>query len=311
MGTHNGSKSLAVSRTIVMSLTAAIAGCGGGGGGGSSPPPIVDAPFTSWQAVQPNTRYKIPGISQTASGAMSGSGTVTSATLAPVDTAASTVQVTYNSSGVPSAITINTPQSNVTFDNSSGNSLNCSGGSCLGSTPTAAGGTIDPIAVGWNYQTFGFWAQAPTSATWISGAISVGAPTPASAVPTTGMTTFTGASAGFYVDSVGNINATAANMTANADFGARSIGFATSNTVLVPVTGGGATAYSGLDLSGNLTYSAGTNGFSGAVKTSDNSLNGTATGQFYGPNAQEIGGTYGLSAGSSVSHMLGAFGGKR
>jgi hypothetical protein len=311
MSTRNSSKSVSVSRAIVVSFVAAIAGCGGGGGGGSSPPQIVDAPFTSWQAVQPNTRYTIPGISQTASGTMDVTGTVTSATLAPVDTAASTVQVTYNSSGVPSAITINTPQSNLTFDNSSGNSLTCSGGGCVGSTPTAVGGTIDPIAVAWNYQTYGFWAQVPTSATtWLTGAISVGAPTPASAVPTSGTAMFNGTASGFYVDSVGNLNVTTASMTANADFSARSIGFATSNTVLMPVIAGGNIPNSGLDLSGTLTYSAGTNQFSGPVATTAPALSGTATGQFYGPSAQEIGGTYGLT-GSGVSHMLGAFGGKQ
>ena len=322
MGTRNAGKPFPVLRTIVVSfaavpvrlalvvcLAAGIAGCGGGGGGGSSPPPIVDAPFTSWQAVQPNTRYTIPGISQTASGMMDGSGTVTSATLAPVDTAGSTVKVTYDSNKIPSTIAISTPQSSVTFNNSSGNSLSCSGGVCSGDTPTASGLAIDAVAVGWNYQTFGSWGDSPTSTTWVAGAISVGNPTPASAVPTTGNAIFTGLAAGFYVDPAGALFGTSASMNANADFSARSIGFTTSGTQ-VSDTNGNTSNNSGLDLSGTLTYAAGTNQFSGAVTTSDTKLSGSATGRFYGPSAQEIGGTYGLT-GSGVSGMLGAFGGKR
>ena len=99
-------------------------------------------------------------------------------------------------------------------------------------------------------------------------------------------------------------------MTANADFTNRSIGFATSNTQVTDLSGTTIGPNLGLNLSGNLTYSAGTNQFSGPVSTTSPALSGTATGQFYGPTANEIGGTYGLT-GSGVSGMLGAFGGKR
>jgi len=298
---------------MLVGLTAGIAGCGGGGGGGSPPPAPIDAPFTSFQDVQPNHRYAIPGISQTASGAINNMGIVMPpATVNPADTTNSSVTITYDANSIPSVIAISTPQSAVTFDKSTGNSLVCSATSCTGTTPTAAGGAINPIGVGWNYQTFGFWAQTPTSTTWIAGAVSVGAPTPASAVPTTGNATFTGAAGGLYVDSVGNVMGTAANMTANVNFTNQTIGFGTSGTTVINSNGSSSSAPT-LDLSGTLTYSPGTNGFSGAVTTADptNPLNGTATGQFYGPNAQEIGGTYGLSSGTSVSRMVGAFGGKQ
>jgi len=102
-------------------------------------------------------------------------------------------------------------------------------------------------------------------------------------------------------------------MTATANFGTRSIAFATSNTAtstdLIS-----STANSNLNMSGTLTYSAGVNQFTGSVTTvgggpSNAAMSGTATGKFYGPTAQEIGGTFGLTNGSTG--YLGAFGGKR
>jgi hypothetical protein len=62
-------------------------------------------------------------------------------------------------------------------------------------------------------------------------------------------------------------------------------------------------------MTGTLTYSAGANQFTGNVATTGG-LTGTATGRFYGPTAQEIGGTFGI-AGAGVTPYGGALGGKR
>jgi hypothetical protein len=69
---------------------------------------------------------------------------------------------------------------------------------------------------------------------------------------------------------------------------------------------------SNLNLSGTLSYLAGSNQFSGTVNTT--SMSGIATGKFYGPSAQEIGGTFSVSngtVGSGGSAYIGGFGGKR
>jgi len=296
---------------MLVGLAAGLAGCGGGGGGGGSA--IAPPAFPSFKLMQPyqTQTFAVSGISQTGSGTTDSSGTITSSTPGPVDAANSTATITYDPTQIPSAFSFATPQSSIAFDRNLGNTLICSSGVCEGNTATASALLVDPIAVGWNYQTFGIWADSPTATTWIAGAISVGYPTPASAVPTTGNATFTGIAAGFYVDSTGALFGTAASMTANADFTNRSIGFATSNTQVADVNGTTIGPNLGLNLSGTLTYSAGTNQFSGAVNTADTTLSGSATGRFYGPSAQEIGGTYGLSATSGVSGMLGAFGGKQ
>jgi hypothetical protein len=310
---------------FIVVLAAGVGGCGGGGGGGGGGSLIVgEVPFTSFQSIRPNqTAVMSGGISQTASGSYTASGTgitFTSASLGPLDTS-STVKLTYDSFNTLSAISIATPQASVSFSNTgTGNSIDCTSGLCAVSnaSTSTAGIVIDgttATALGWNYQTFGVWEGDVSPGSWQAGAISAGNPTPASAVPTVGLATFTGLSSGFYADPTGTPFITAAGMTANVDFSARSVGFSTSNTQLVNVNTLATTADNGLNLTGTLTYAAGTNQFSGPVNTgvplSGVPLSGTATGQFYGPNAQEIGGTYGLSDGSGVSHMLGAFGGKR
>ena len=67
-------------------------------------------------------------------------------------------------------------------------------------------------------------------------------------------------------------------------------------------------ANTGLNLTGNFSYPAGTNFFFGTV-TSANGMSGSGAGRFYGPAAQEIGGVYNLSG--TVGQMIGSFGGKQ
>jgi len=300
-----------VTSVLLVGLAAGLAGCGGGGGGGSPPPAPPEVPFTSFQAVQPNQTVVMPSSNALeANGTATPLGTITSATLGSPEWDASTVKLTYDSNRALSAFSIATPSSSVTFNNSPGNSLTCSSGICEGTTPTGSGVVVDGLAIGWNYQTFGIWAEAPTATSWVTGAISVGNPTPGSAVPISGSATFNGVAAGLYVDIAGNVHGTAAQMTANVDFQAQTIGFSTSGTMVSDVNGM-TYANSNLDLVGTTWhYPASTNQFGGNLHTADNSLSGFATGQFYGPSAQEIGGTYGLT-GTGVSGMLGAFGGKR
>jgi hypothetical protein len=80
------------------------------------------------------------------------------------------------------------------------------------------------------------------------------------------------------------------------------------DTTLLNSTPGPGSRKQELDLSGSLSWAAGVNNFSGQVQTRDGNLNGSASGKFYGPTAQEIGGTYQLGGGG-VSRMVGGFGG--
>ena len=102
-------------------------------------------------------------------------------------------------------------------------------------------------------------------------------------------------------------------MTANVDWGTRTINFATTGTTLGNLNTGAVSGSPGHDLTGTLTYNAGVNSFTGAVQAANfgsTNLAGNATGRFYGPAAQEIGGVYNLQ-GNGLNAMTGAFGGKR
>jgi hypothetical protein len=164
--------------------------------------------------------------------------------------------------------------------------------------------------VAWNYQTFGYWLTDGSTTANVAGAISFGNPTSPGNVPIAGTATYTGLSGGSYVDAAGNLSQQTATMSAGVDFGARTINFSTTGSAIRPWGSTAApTAAPQLNMSGpTLTYAAGTNQFSGNVSTSG--MNGTATGRFYGPAANEIGGTYTLTNGA-IESMTGAFGGKR
>jgi hypothetical protein len=310
-------------------LLAFLAGCAGGGGGGGGPagdpPPVAaspapapaspaapagDPPFTSFSAIQPSQTVVMSGISQPAAISFTDGSqtTVTAFTAGTVDTSAR-FSFTYDASRTLSGVKIESMQSNMSFGAAAGDSISCSATSCTAEDQahTKLLAFVNSPAAGWNYQTFGFWGAEATSNTILS-AFSAGSATPAGAVPQTGSALFAGRSMGMYVDPTGAYAGTNANMTANVNFQSRSIAFSTNATTLNPSTA--PTAAPGLNLSGVFTYGAGSNQFNGTVVSANGTLNGSSTGQFYGPNAEELGGTYALS-GSGTMRMIGAYGGKR
>ena len=174
--------------------------------------------------------------------------------------------------------------------------------------------SASPSTYGWDYQTFGVWTTGGGTGNGTAGVASVGAETSGSAIPVSGTGSFTGFSGGRYVDSTGADFYVGSNMTATTNFGTRSIAFATtgSSTSADLST---STSNPNLNTSGTLTYSAGVNQFTGALTSvgggvSNAAMTGNATGKFYGPTAQEIGGTFAVSGGGTTGY-LGAFGGKR
>jgi hypothetical protein len=59
-----------------------------------------------------------------------------------------------------------------------------------------------------------------------------------------------------------------------------------------------------------MTYSAGANRLTGSVSSSSG-MTGNLIANFYGPAANEIGGTYGLTQPTTGNTLVGGFGGKR
>ncbi|HKI65027.1 MAG TPA: transferrin-binding protein-like solute binding protein [Burkholderiales bacterium] len=176
---------------------------------------------------------------------------------------------------------------------------------------SAVGLTANPYAYGWEYQSFGIWnTEAAGGEHGYVNPISYGAATPGSAVPLSGSATFTGRLAGQYVSPTGEGSLAAAELSVNADFGARSLSFASTGTITTRDVAT-ASAAPNLDLKGTLSYSPGSNAFSGTLTNSGATMSGSSQGQFYGPVAQELGGVFVVKSPTTVETFTGAYGAKR
>jgi hypothetical protein len=318
------------------SVATLVVGCGGGGGGSSSGGggggSIPQVPFTSWSAVQPNTTTVVPGSSQEVSySANPNTDTVTAiSSVSPNQTGANYL-VTTNANNQASAIQIQSARgTTITFNSANGSALGSQiryfatpqryarfTGALTGDT-TSAALAADESYSGWNYQSYGVWITGRGTGSGTAGAATVGAATVGTNIPTTGSGTFTGTSAGLYVSPTGNYLVTTAYMTANVSFANRTVNFNTVDTAATSaanaLNGNFGTLTPALNLTGTLNYGAGSNRISGTVTTAGSAngtpMTGTATGNFYGPNANEIGGTFSVT-GSGMETFAGAFGGKR
>jgi len=291
-------------------LLSACAG-GGGGGGGSSSGGVVITPFTSWAAVTANSTVQASGGSVGASYTSNPStGQVLTVSSASQASSGATVNFTYGPTSLTgisiqsaqgASASLNTNAGDVISTTSSGSVLY---GYNAARTTTLLAPSVDYF--GWNYQSYGVWVTGQGTGAGTVGAASVGSITPTTGIPATGTGSFTGNSIGMYVNSSGSAFYTVANMTANANFATQAVTFATTGTTTVNLATGVSASAPTLNLSSNMTYTGGT--LSGAI-TSGSGMSGSITGKFYGPTAQEIGGTYALSGGGSS--MFGGFGGKR
>jgi len=298
-------------------VAASLAGCHGGGGMNNNNPQLgpTTVNFTAFNAVQAGQTVNIQsGVSRTVNGTLSG-GTVNSLSAIGIDTGSTRATLTYDTNKALAAVSAITPGGSISFNKSAGDMFTCNTGTCglTNAAGTASMIIMEPISLplGWNYQTFGVWDRLSSSTSFDAGVFSVGAATPGAAVPTTGSGNFSGLANGFFVNSSGTAFFTTANMTANADFVNRTITFSTANTQTVNLstpTGAGSPNPS-LNLNGMFTWTAGNNLFSGSLNTLGNAMTGTGNGRFYGPNAEEIGGSYNLTG--SGNSMMGSFGGKR
>ena len=171
------------------------------------------------------------------------------------------------------------------------------------------GVVANPYQLGWSYQSFGVWNSHAADGGVVQS-LNFGQSTYASAIPTSGAATFKGKLAGFYVSPSGIGSVAGANVTVNADFANRSLQFASSGTTLTRNVST-ATSTPQLNLSGTLTYSPGSNSFTGTLVNAGGTMNGVSNGRFYGPAAQELGGAFTVKSPSTVETFTGAYGAKR
>jgi len=294
--------------TITTCLVAALSGCGGGGSSATL------SPFTSWGAVQPNSSITVEGISQSGTYSWnSGTNRVTATSLG-TSTSGASYSAVYDANGQATSITLSPANSTaVSWSRGAGDTfgallINNNIDAVVSADGTKYALAANPYDHNWNYQSFGIWTTGAGTGNGTYGAMSVGASTAGNAIPTSGTATYSGYTGGRYVNSSGQYWFTSSTMTAAADFTNRSLAFSTANTQVTPdlISSSNNTA---LNMSGTLTYSAATNQVTGNVTTTGG-MSGSVNARFYGPSAQEIGGTFAVSSGA-LSGYAGAFGGKR
>lgn len=282
-----------------------ISACAGGSSSSSSTTtttaPTAPA-FSSWSTYTPGTAV---GFSDGSTSAINASGNISQS-----DSAGSAT-LTLNGGGTATVISATNGSTTASFSTSNGDTLvNGFGGAstlALNKSQTSMAVFANPTSNGYEYQTYGAWGSYGSGGA--AGAISAGSVTPLTGLPTTGTGTFTGGSSGYFVD-VNNIAYLVnASMTTTVDFAGRTATFSTSNSAMTGGPSGTGLANSNLDLAGSLSYGAGSTKLAGTV-TSTSGMTGPVNGKFYGPVANEIGGTYAVS-GSGLGSMVGSFGGKR
>jgi len=295
----------------LLPLAVILTGCGGGGGGSSS---ATLGGFTSFTAAARNSAISLSGMSQEASYTYNTS-TSKVASLGPISSGDNaTASITYDSSG-------NTTTAQYTSAN--GTSLNFSraNGDIFGylrinnniDVAISADGTkyilaANPHGFQWDYQTFGTWVTGAGTGSGQVGFSSMGATTSSANIPTTGAATYSGYTGGRYSAANGDDYFTSSSLTANANFANRTLAVTSSNTQVTRDLLS-ASSNSNLNFTGSLAYNSGSNQFTGNITTTGG-LNGTMTGKFYGPSANEIGGVFATQP-SGVQLYGGSFGAKR
>lgn len=302
----------------VSSLT--LPACGGGGGGTVSTPtptPIATTAFTTWRTALANKAIEADGLGKQVTGTWDG----TKITPAGNSDNPVTAVFMFDANAQLSTLTINSSDSFAggQISRMSGDAslpdLAANSGFVAAESPTSRAVVSDPKSVEWDYQSFGIWETGLGTTTRNFGAMSVGAPTTTSILnmPSLDGAIFTGKLVGSYVDPNGAGHTAFANLTVGVDLTNQSLSFATTNTYITTDWVTFADASNHLNLTGTLNLAAdGTSFTTNTLQTADGQLaGGTSSGQFYGPNAEELGGTFFLNSTSSVETYSGAYGAKR
>jgi hypothetical protein len=217
-----------------------------------------------------------------------------------------TVSLTLDAAGEPDDLVVRA-SSGASLGSWTGAQITCGSPNCTLVDSDDSGTLVNPTALGWSYQTFGYWVQDPLG-TRQTTVFSTGSPTPSTATLSVATATYNGSSGGIYVEGA-DIFEHRADMTADVDFGSRSIDFRTTNTQMGALGGTGMSSASQLDMTGTLSID-GSYQFTGSASTA-NSLDSTISGRFYGSDAQEIGGVFNCGTCPAGTNFTGAFGGKR
>ena len=291
----------------IMGVMSLLTGCGGGGG---TAPSLV-----RWPVFAPSGSVTTAGTFSDVDYTLnSGDGTVVSwSGLGTPQQQGNLVVFNHDANDRLTEVRINYVGGTLIWDSTAGDTLQLinEGLGMVDNSGNLIGAFANPEHpdLGWNYQTYGLWMDFGTT-TLNLGTLSTGLPTDGANIPTTNSATFSGFSEGVHTVVGETPYLTQADVSAEVNFGSRTVALSTSNTQTMGLDGSSPQNANFLNFTGTLTYAPGNNYFSGSVSTTTPGFTGNAGGQFYGPAAEELGGTFELSDGGSEGYV-GAFGAAR
>ncbi|MEM1065957.1 MAG: transferrin-binding protein-like solute binding protein [Pseudomonadota bacterium] len=280
---------------VAAGAATALSACGGGGGGGTGA-----IPFTSNSALPTNGTVVVNGSAVTAR--YSVSPTTGDATISSVSGPNSASATTTFVGGDRQTIDIRAPGASVTLNDVTDGSFGLPGARVGVVSSDLDGGAIFENVAGYEYQTYGIWFTGVSSTSGVVGAGSFGAPTQASSMPI-GNAVYNGTGVGFARDSAGRGYYTDFDVTADTNF--TTINVSSSNTFTEDIDSGVVAPKSDFDFSGSGSVS----GANFTASITSTATSGTATGSFYGPSAEEFGGTFETTGTGGAIH-IGSFGGQ-
>ena len=281
-----------------------LAACSGGSGGGSDRGSFSGDPaFASFaEAQSQGGDYRAEGVVSSAKYRVSSNGTVTITD--DVETDDDAVARLSFKSGIISGIAVRDSEADITLSEDNARML-ASRGIILAATNNGDAAAIvgDTNVLGYEYQSFGVWQTGLNGTSGRAAAGSFGAETAGNQMPDAGTAIYAGESIGQVVTN-GTDNLTTSYITVDTDFS--TVDVSSRYTAQIdPVTG----AYEGdrSDLDFHATGNIDGSSFEADITTAG--MDGDVDGQFYGPGAQEVGGTF--SAVTNDSSYLGSFGASR
>lgn len=257
--------------------------------------------FSGFSNIPTDGTVQISGRGASASYAANSSGQVAISNL-QTDTDA-TVNATSENDELM-AVSMRAGGSSVSFSDSNNDTM----GAILGAVAFQSANEQDLAIIanedtlGLEYQTYGIWLTGYGTGSGTLGTGSVGTTTDAANIPAAQSARYEGASIGFAqrADGQGYATVSAMEVTTN-DFA--SLDIRSSNTQAINLTDDSQSSATELDFAGTATLSG--SEFSGTI--SGTGVNGNINGDFFGPNAEEVGGVFDSNDGTTI--YVGSFGG--
>ncbi|MEL6979016.1 MAG: transferrin-binding protein-like solute binding protein [Pseudomonadota bacterium] len=290
-------------RLPMIAATMLVSGCLGSGGGGGASSGAAVAPSaaaiasspSSLLTLSPNSSFQVEGESRGVDVESNGL-SVTSSDLTPRRDLSVLIETDANANFAGASFTA----AGRATDSFLANETTLIVSDADGLIAETADGFITLNST-YEYQTFGFWgvAQGPSGRFNFGSA---GFQTNAANLPLTSAN-YTGDSIGAYAVSGGGLFATSSAIEVDANFQTGAASITSTNTVMFDGNQNMIAAPM-LDFSGSGSVTGAS--LAATVETSASALSGDATGLFYGPAAEEVGGSFALTGGSG--DYVGAFG---